>query len=68
MEYITTEELMTKLQEITLKLHAQEDRDILMQCVNRIESIESNRHYLRQRISTCEHIIGELYINQYECC
>jgi hypothetical protein len=68
MKYIPTDELVSKLEEVALKLHAQEDRDIVMLCVDRINSIEGNRDYLRQRVSMCEHIIGGMYVDQYECC
>lgn len=68
MEYKTTEELIDQLKEIALKLHAQEDRDTVMQCVDRIQNIDSHRDYLRHRINLCEHVVGQLYIDSYESC
>lgn len=68
MTYMTNTELADAMTCIILKLHEQSDRDLLNKVAERLESLDSHLGFMRNRISTCEHIVGQLYIDNYENC
>lgn len=68
MNYIPTDELIDTLNEITKKpyIDAPEDVDMITLAIQRIESLTSQVNYMRNRSYMAEHIVGQLYIQNYE--
>jgi len=68
MSYIPTDELIDTLNEITKKpyIDAPEDVDMITLAIQRIESLTSQVNYMRNRSCMTEHIVGQLYIQNYE--
>jgi hypothetical protein len=68
MNYIPTDELIDTLNEITKKpyIDAPEDIDMITLAIQRIESLTSQVNYMRNRSYMAEHIVGQLYIQNYE--
>ena len=68
MNYIPTDELTDRLEEISKMpyIDSPEDCDLILTAIQRIESLSSQTDYLRYRINMSEHIIGQLYLQNYE--
>jgi hypothetical protein len=68
MNYIPTDELIDTLNEISKKpyIDAPEDIDMITLAIQRIESLTSQVNYMRNRSYMAEHIVGQLYIQNYE--
>lgn len=68
MNYIPTDELIDTLNEISKKpyIDAPEDVDMITLAIQRIESLTSQVNYMRNRSYMAEHIVGQLYIQNYE--
>jgi hypothetical protein len=68
MNYIPTDELIDPLKELTKKpyIDAPEVIDLITLAIQRIESLTSQVNYMRNRSYMAEHIVGQLYIQNYE--
>lgn len=68
MNYIPTDELIDRLEDISKMpyIDNQEDSDLVLTAIKRIESLSAQTDFLRYRLNMSEHVIGQLYLQTYE--